>query len=143
MVMYTHDSRVTVRYAETDAMGVVHHRNYIVWFELGRTEWLEALGYSYAEFERSGFFLVVSEVGLRYLRPARYGDTVIVRTQPDEIKSRAIRFRYEVLHSASGATLVTGFTRHILTDHEGNIRTWPEHMLTLIRAGQGGPPAAP
>jgi acyl-CoA thioester hydrolase len=130
-----HDSQIRVRYAETDAMGIVHHSSYIVWFEVGRTEWLEARGYSYAEFEKTGFFLVVSEIGVRYLQAARYGDTVLLRTRASEVKSRAIRFEYEVLRADTETVLVKGFSRHILTDHEGNVRTWPESMrhLTTIQ----------
>lgn len=134
--MYEHESRIAVRYAETDAMGVVHHASYLVWFEVARTDWLEALGYSYAAFEREGFFLIVSEVGLRYRRPTRYGETVAVRVQPSQLKSRAIRFEYEVRNASSGELLVTGFTSHILTDHQGNIRTWPAGVLALIQ-GEG------
>ncbi|MGH2544492.1 MAG: acyl-CoA thioesterase, partial [Ardenticatenaceae bacterium] len=130
--MHTHESHIAVRYAETDAMGVVHHGSYVVWFEVGRTEWLQSLGYHYSDFEQSGFYLVVAEIGLRYLRPARYGDTVIVRTSATEIKSRAIRFQYDIYRAADQDLLVTGFTRHILTDHEGNIRKFPDYMWRLI-----------
>lgn len=131
--MNSHDSRIAVRYAETDAMGVVHHASYIVWFEVGRTEWLAARGYSYAAFEKSGFFLVVAEIGSRYLQPVRYGDPIILRTTPSEVQSRAIRFEYEIRHEETDTLLATGFTRHILTDHQGTIRRFPAHMMELIQ----------
>jgi len=131
--MLFHDSLVRIRYAETDAMGVVHHRNYIVWFEVARTEWLEVQGYSYAEFEKSGFYLVVTEVGARYLRPARYGHDVITRAILAEARSRAVRFDYEVRHAATGDLLVTGFSQHILTDHSGNIRKFPAHLWDALQ----------
>ncbi|MCB0078122.1 MAG: acyl-CoA thioesterase [Anaerolineales bacterium] len=135
--MYRHESTVAVRYAETDAMGVVHHASYIVWFEVGRTEWLEALGTTYADFERSGFFLVVAEVGAHYRRPVRYGDPIRLLTWPSAIKSRAIRFHYEVRHATTDELMVSGFTQHILTDHDGRIRTWPEEMSGIIEQSRG------
>ncbi len=77
-----------VRYAETDQMGVVHHAEYIVWFEEGRSAWIRALGSNYAEFEASGLYLTVIEVFARYLAPARYGRQVTVRTWREELRSR-------------------------------------------------------
>lgn len=130
--MHDHVSRIAIRYAETDAMGVVHHASYLVWFEVGRTEWLQARGYSYAEFEQTGFYLVVAEVGLRYLRPARYGHDVLLHTFAREVQSRAVRFEYEVRHATTDELLVTGFSRHILTGHDGAIRRFPPEMLNLI-----------
>jgi acyl-CoA thioester hydrolase len=130
--MNTHESRIRVRYAETDAMGVVHHSSYIIWFELGRTEWLEARGYSYADFEKSGYYLVVAEVGARYMRPARYGDEVLLQTTASDVRSRTVRFDYEVRNSQGGELLVSGFTRHVLTDHSGAVRKFPDYMWQLI-----------
>ena len=138
--MYRHESSIAVRYAETDAMGVVHHASYIVWFEVGRTEWLEALGYTYAAFERSGFFLGVAKVGAQYRRPVRYGDPVRISTWPSEIKSRAIRFEYEVRHAETDELMVSGFTHHILTDHDGRIRTWPAGILDLLERNPNNEP---
>lgn len=131
--MNFHESRIRVRYAETDAMGIVHHSSYIIWFEVGRTEWLEAQGYSYAEFEQTGYHLVVTEIGARYKQPVRYGQEIVLRTRPSEVKSRAVRFDYEVLDAASRTPLVTGFSRHILTDHAGNVRKFPDAMWELIK----------
>ncbi len=135
--MHVHESHIAVRYAETDAMGVVHHASYIVWYEVGRTEWLQALNYSYAEFERSGFYLVVAEIGARYVRPIRYGDPVLLRTRVGELKSRSIRFDYEVEHPESGEMYANGFSRHILTDHQGAIRKWPEAMWQILMREPG------
>lgn len=131
--MTPHDCRISVRYAETDAMGIVHHANYFIWFEVGRTEWLAARGYSYAQLEQSGYYLVVAEISARYGQPARYGHDIILRTHASSIKSRAIGFDYEVLHAETGSPLVTGHSRHILTDHEGRVRTFPPHVLELIK----------
>jgi acyl-CoA thioester hydrolase len=123
---------LAVRYAETDAMGVVHHASYIVWFEVARTEWLAAQGYRYADLEKQGFFLVVAEVNARYLKPVRYGDPVVVRSHPTEVKSRAIRFAYEVICSDTGEVHVTGSTRHICTDRQGRVAKIPDYLMALI-----------
>ncbi len=128
-----HETHIRVRYAETDAMGIVHHSNYIIWFEVGRTELMATRGYTYAEFEKKGYYLVVSEVGARYARPARYGEDIILRTYVSEVKTRAVRFEYEILEAESRQSLVTGFTRHILTDHQGRVRKFPPDMMTLLK----------
>lgn len=78
--MYTVDKKIEVRYAETDQMGVVYHANYLVWMEIGRTAFIESLGFTYKEMEDAGILSPVSKVILNYKKPAKYGDTVTVRT---------------------------------------------------------------
>ncbi|HLX07130.1 MAG TPA: thioesterase family protein [Thermoanaerobaculia bacterium] len=104
-------TEIEVRYAETDQMGVVHHANYIVWFELARTRLCALSGYRYVEIERLGYLLMVTGVELRYRRPARYGDTVQVTCWGERLASRGIRFTYEVRRG--GDLLATGNTEHI------------------------------
>lgn len=112
------ESRVRVRYKETDQMGIAHHSNYVVWFEIGRTDLCRAAGVSYAEIERRGFLLVVSEIGCRYRSPFRYDDEVVIRTSVAAAASRAMRFAYE-LRDASGEELrATGFSSHVWLDRE-------------------------
>lgn len=111
------ESRVRVRYKETDQMGIAHHSNYIVWFEIGRTDLCRATGFSYAEIESRGFLLVVTEVGCRYRIPFRYDDEVIIRTWIAESASRSLRFRYE-LRDAGGVVHATGFSAHLWLDRE-------------------------
>jgi acyl-CoA thioester hydrolase len=125
-----------VRYAETDAMSVVHHSNYIIWFEAGRVEFMRRAGIPYDEVERSGIYLTVSEVHARYLASARFGDTVVVRTRLSELRSRGVRFDYEVIGNA-GKLLVDGYTRHICIDHSGNVARIPEPLLAQLRAIDG------
>jgi acyl-CoA thioester hydrolase len=108
------DTEIEVRYAETDQMGVVHHANYIVWFELARTRLCALSGYHYADIEKMGFLLMVTGVQLSYRRPARYGDAVKVVCWGDWLGSRGIRFAYEVYRGAD--LLVTGTTEHIWID---------------------------
>jgi acyl-CoA thioester hydrolase len=102
---------VEVRYAETDQMGVVHHANYIIWFELARTRLCALSGFHYADVERSGYLLMVTGVEVRYHRPARYGDVVSVLCWCERLSSRGLRFAYEVRNG--GAKLVSGTTEHI------------------------------
>ncbi len=115
-----------VRYAETDQMGIVHHSVYIVWFEEGRSAWSRQVGRPYADFERAGYALAVSEVNARYLAPARYDQPVTVRTRVSRVRSRQIRFDYEVLDAETGERLVTGFTNHICLDRQGRSTRIPE-----------------
>lgn len=112
------ESRVRVRYKETDAMGIVHHANYIVWFEIGRTDLCRATGFPYSEIEARGYILVVTEIGCRFRTPFRYDDEVLIRTGVRETASRSMRFEYE-LRDATGETLhATGFSSHLWLDRE-------------------------
>ena len=110
-------AEVSVRYAETDMMGVVYHGSYLPWLEIGRTTLLKEHGLPYRQLETEGFFLPVLEVGLRYLKPARYDDTVAVTTVLREKPSLRIRMEYE-LHRGD-ELLATGFTVHAFIDRAG------------------------
>ena len=114
-----------VRYAETDAMGVVHHSTYIVWFEEGRSHYLRSRGSNYADLEADGYFLAVSEVEARYLAPARYGQQVTVRARLESLRSRSISLQYEVVEATSETVLVTGRTKHVCIDGRGQVVTIP------------------
>jgi acyl-CoA thioester hydrolase len=102
---------VEVRYAETDQMGVVHHSNYFVWFELARTRLCNETGFHYADIERMGYLLSVVECDCRFLRSALYGDHVAVHCHIDRLTSRTVRFAYEVLRGDE--TLAVGSTHHV------------------------------
>ena len=92
-----YETEVRVRYAETDQMGIVHHSNYLVWFEAGRSDLCRQKGFSYKEMEEQGdSLLVVAETYCRYKSPAYYEDVLLIRTKVGEIRSRSIRFIYEV-----------------------------------------------
>ncbi len=124
--------KLRVRYAETDGMGVVHHSNYIIWFEAARSEYLILKGSSYTELlEKRGFHLPVSEVYARFLNPARYPEMVTVKTWVEELRSRKLTFGYEVV-SDTGQTLVTGYSKHICTDLEGRVRAIPPHVREFL-----------
>ena len=111
------ESRVRVRYKETDQMGIAHHSNYIVWFEIGRTDLCRETGFPYSEIEQRGYILVVTEVGCRYRIPFRYDDEVVIRTSVGQAASRMLRFDYE-LRNASGTVHATGFSEHLWLDRE-------------------------
>ena len=112
------DSRTRVRYQETDQMGIAHHANYIVWFEIGRTDLCRATGFSYRQIEDRGLILVVTEVNCRYRAPYHYDEEVLIRTHVAEAASRAMTFGYE-LRDATGERLhATGFSKHVWVDRE-------------------------
>jgi acyl-CoA thioester hydrolase len=118
-----------VRYAETDAMGVVYHANYLVWFEVGRGEYFRALGQDYGQWEERGYLLPASEAYARFHAPARFGDLVTVRTWVEQIRSRSLTLGYEVIHADSHQRLASGWTRHICMDGEGQACRLPPEML--------------
>jgi len=114
-----------VRYAETDAMGIVHHASYIVYFEEGRSHYARQRGSDYADFERSGHYLAVAEVNARYIKPARYGDRLTIRCWIEDMKSRGLTFSYEIVNAA-GELCVTGSSKHICITHNGEVARLPE-----------------
>lgn len=115
--MKTFSVTFRVRYAETDQMGVAHHAVYPVWFELARSELARARGIPYGSWEERGFFLVVTEVHCRYLRPARYDQLVTVEVRVESLKSRGVVFAYQV-KDENGELLAEGSTHHVLVDRE-------------------------
>jgi acyl-CoA thioester hydrolase len=114
-----------VRYAETDAMGIVHHASFIVYFEEGRSHYARQRGSDYASFERTGHYLTVAEVHARYLKPARYGQRLTVRCWIEETRSRSITFAYEIVDADSNDLLVTGYSKHICITHDGQVAHLP------------------
>ena len=125
-----------VRYAETDAMGIVHHSNYFVWFEAGRVEYMRTIGSDYTEVEKGGHFFAVSEAEARYLAPAHFDDLVLIRTWVEEVRSRSIAFNYEIVQAETGQTLVTGFTRHVCIDTDGKVTAIPADVRKLLSERQ-------
>jgi len=112
----TVEHSVRVRYSETDRMGIVYHANYIVWFEIGRTEFCRAAGYPYTAMEEQGVLILVTGVDCRYRRAARYDDRVTIRTRMGDVGSRGLSFFYEVTRTGDGALLAEGSTRHVFVD---------------------------
>ena len=119
-----------MRYAETDAQGIVHHAAYIVYFEEGRSEYIRQRGSSYAEFERSGYFLAVTEIQARYIKAAHYDDLLTVRCWVAKARSRSLKFEYEIIQTETGDKLLTGSTTHICLNREGEISRIPKQWLS-------------
>jgi acyl-CoA thioester hydrolase len=124
-------SRIRVRYAETDQMGVVYYANYLVWFEVGRTDLLRESGWNYREMEIDGFSLPVIEARCVYLASAKYDDEIEVRTTGAMLSPVRMQFTYEVARASDAATLATGVTIHATLDRAGKpcrlparVRTW-------------------
>lgn len=130
-----HETTVRVRYAETDKMGFVYHANYLVWFEIGRTEFCRARGFAYRDMEESGdAFLVVAESYCRYKAPAYYDDELIVRTHITEIRRRSLRFGYEIVRLSDDQIIAEGETGHVVTDRAGRVRSLPDAYRELLTA---------
>jgi acyl-CoA thioester hydrolase len=125
-------SRVRVRYAETDNMGVVYYANYFVWFEVGRTDLLRARGWSYRDMESDGFSLPVIEAHCAYKLPARYDEELEVRTSAALLSPVRLRFDYDVARIADGATLASGHTVHATLDRDGRPCRLPDRARELL-----------
>jgi len=133
-------TEIEVRYVETDQMGVVHHANYIAWFELARTHLCALSGYRYADIEKLGYLLLVTGVEVSYRRPAHYGETVAVICWGEWLLSRGVRFAYEVRHA--GELLATGATDHVWIEAAtGRPCRTPEAVRDQFRRMAGLAPA--
>lgn len=125
-----------VRYAETDAMRIVHHASYIVYFEEGRSDYMRQRGSNYAQFEHEGLFLAVVEVQARYIKPAVYGQRLTIRTWIAEIGSRGLTWGYEISDATSGELHVTGQSKHICIDGEGRVTRLPDHWRVAVQSDE-------
>ena len=131
------ETRLRVRYAETDQAGVVYHSNYLIWFEVGRVELCRDYGFNYRDMEtEAGAFLPVTEARVKYRIPAKYDDEIIVRTRVVELRSRAITFAYEVLRAGDGALLAEGETHHIVMNGQGRARAFPPEYAEKMRGAK-------
>jgi acyl-CoA thioester hydrolase len=132
------ETRIRVRYAETDKMGVVYHSNHLVWFEVGRVELLRQLGFAYSDMEdKDGRFIAVVEAKCRYRAPVRYDDEVVIRTKLLNVRDSVIHFSYQLIRGDNGSLIAEGETTHIVTDAEMKIAVLPEKYLTAFRAALG------
>lgn len=130
-----HETLLRVRYAETDKMGIVYYANYLVWFEIGRTEYCRARGFSYRDMEESDdAFLVVAESYCRYKAPAYYDDELLIRTHITELRKRSLRFGYEILRVSDGQIIAEGETGHVVSNSEGRVRSFPEGYAQRLLA---------
>jgi len=112
-------------------MGIVYHANYIVWFEIGRTEWCRAAGVPYRSMEDAGLLILVTSVECTFRRSARYDDAIRIRAAMTELSSRGCAFGYEIVGPADDR-LATGETRHVFADVEGRLRRAPEVIVETL-----------
>jgi acyl-CoA thioester hydrolase len=131
-------TRLRVRYAETDQMNVVYHSNYVIWFEVGRVEFMRQLGFTYREMEmQDQLHLPVVEVRCRYKAPARYDDEIIVRTHIARLRSSLIQFQYEVLRAEDGLLLAEGESTHVAVNANMEKSSFPEKYMSAFRQAAG------
>jgi len=133
-----HETEIRVRYAETDKMGIVHHSNYLIWFEAGRSDLCRARGFSYKEMEeQDGCHIAVVDARCRYKAPARYDDEVIVRTQLKNLRESLVHFAYDLLRAGDGLLLAEGETTHVVIDREMRKTAIPGKYLAIFKHAMG------
>ena len=129
------ETRIRVRYAETDQMGVVYHANHFIWFEVGRVELLRQLGFSYKEMETTDdCFIAVVDARCRYKAPVHYDDEVVVRTYLKHVREKVIHFGYQLERAEGGQLLAEGETTHVVANAQMKPRKLPERYMKVFRA---------
>ena len=124
------ETKLRVRYAETDKMGVVYHSNFLIWFEVGRVELLRQLGFQYSEMEaEDNCHIPVVDLRVRYKSPALYDDEIVVRTQIKNVRSSLLHFSYEIFREADRTLLATGETMHIIVNNKLERTMLPEKYM--------------
>jgi acyl-CoA thioester hydrolase len=132
------ETKIRVRYAETDKMGVVYHSNFIVWFEVGRVEMLRQLGFRYRDMEREDdCHIAVADVRVRYKAPARYDDEILIRTRLKNARESLLQFAYEIERAEDGTLLAEGETTHIVVDSKFEKSTMPEKYVKAFGKASG------
>lgn len=132
------ETRLRVRYAETDQMGVVYHSNHLIWFEVGRVELMRQMGFSYRDMERDdGLYIAVAEAKCRYRAPVYYDEEVMVRTWLKTVRSSVIIFSYELTRVSNGDLLAEGETVHIVTDSSMKVSSLPDKYFAAFRTATG------
>ena len=130
----TVDVEIRVRYAETDQMGVAYYSNYLVWFEVGRSELCRKRGFSYSNLEALGYKLVVTDVSCHYRNSARYDEVVTVRSWLKGVHKRMITFGYQILRKNPGKeeTIAEGETKHLCLGSNGSPKSLPQKFFDLL-----------
>jgi len=124
------ETKLRVRYAETDKMGVVYHSNFVIWFEVGRVELLRQLGFQYSEMEaEDNCHIPVVDLRVRYKAPAQYDDVIVVRTQIKNVRSSLLHFSYEIFREADRTLLATGETMHIIVNSKLERTALPDKYM--------------
>ena len=132
----TNATELRVRYAETDRMGIVYYANYLVWCEVGRVEFMRALGGSYADLEAQGYGLAVAEATVRYLAPAHFDDPVRIETTLVGVRSRAVSFDYVISHAETGTRFATAHTALVSIDRAGRLTALPSEFRARLEGAR-------
>ncbi len=136
------ESRIRVRYAETDQMGVVYHSNHFIWFEVGRVDLLRQLGFTYKQMEKDDqLFIPLVDARCRYKAPALYDDELIVRTHVRNFREKIIVFGYDLVRVSDNTLLAEGETTHVITGSDLKTRSLPEKYMVALAAAAGRSPA--
>jgi acyl-CoA thioester hydrolase len=134
----TNETRLRVRYAETDQMGVVYHANHLIWFEVGRVELMRQMGFAYRDMEREdGRFIAVAQATCRYRAPAYYDEEIVVRTKLKTVRESVIVFSYELTKADGGKLVADGETTHIVTDSNMKVAELPAKYIAAFREAMG------
>jgi len=129
--MYCHETKIRVRYAETDQMGVVHHSTYALYYEESRTEAIRKLGYSYREIEEKGIFMPVIDLKIKYIKPSRYDDLLTIKTFVRELPNSSLKFEYET-YNADGQCINKGETTLAFINRQTNRPCRAPEWLTEV-----------
>jgi acyl-CoA thioester hydrolase len=124
-------AEIQVAFADTDLMGIVHHSNYLRYFEVARVAWLKKQGINYAEWAKKGYHLPLVEIGCRYRKPARFEDVLLIEVKPSLRGARVI-FDYEVKNKETGELIATGFTHHVTIDETFKIMKMPQDLQKVM-----------
>lgn len=134
-------TRVRVRYAETDQMGIVYHANYLVWFEVGRVELMRQQGLNYSRMEaEEGCGIAVVDARIRYKAPARYDDQLLVETTVARVRGPIIHFRYTIVRESDGTLLCEGETVHVVVGRDMKRREMPKKYADILSGAASNPP---
>ena len=135
---FTGETKLRVRYAETDQMGVVYHSNFLIWFEVGRVELLRQMGFRYRDMEeQDDCHIAVVDARLRYKAPALYDEEVLVRTQLKNMRESLLHFAYQIVRASDGTLLAEGETTHIVVDSKFQKTPLPEKYLKAFQSATG------
>ncbi len=127
-------TKLTVRYAETDQMGIVYHTNYGIWYEIARTNYIKDIGYSYSDMEKSGIFLPVVNLNINYISPAHYDDNIIIKTTVSKISSAKIEFSYSTYIEGNEKAINTGISVHAFVDKDMNLMNFKKNFSEIYTA---------
>ncbi|MGC2695831.1 MAG: thioesterase family protein [Candidatus Angelobacter sp.] len=131
------ETKLRVRYAETDKMGVAYHSNFVIWFEVGRVELMRQLGFQYSQMEQQDHcYIPVVDLRVRYKAPAQYDDEIVIRTEIKNVRSSLLHFTYELFRESDRTLLATGETMHIIVDEKFERRPLPEKYMQAFTANK-------